>query len=379
MTKLKETKRLDWLQSLRGVAALLVVFAHSYYFLQGTEYDALARSILLPGAMGVDIFFLISGFIMTLTTRQNDGSLITTSTFLIKRFFRVWPIYAILTIAAVFLLRPSGFLNDPTGQITLIKSLSFLPVNPSTPPYFGLAYGLGWTLNFEMYFYAILGISLLAKNYRWPVFYSWIFITIVAIPLTATGMISLSAKHDYQFSLIYLNQIANPIILLFVAGVITGKLYLSEFVIKNKTYARVLSALTVLVALAWAYSGIPDFHGMLGWGLPITVAFLTVAISSKTLKFNPPRWIIWIGEISYSLYLTHRLTQVSCTKILEFIGAESFGKTWLFVILTTLLSILMASIFYYLVEKKIAVALQRLTKSRTTNLSGVSANGREHS
>jgi exopolysaccharide production protein ExoZ len=77
MTKLKETKRLDWLQSLRGVAALLVVFAHSYYFLQGTEYDALARSILLPGAMGVDIFFLISGFIMTLTTRQNDGSLIT--------------------------------------------------------------------------------------------------------------------------------------------------------------------------------------------------------------------------------------------------------------------------------------------------------------
>ena len=377
MTKIKETKRLDWLQSLRGIAALLVVLAHSYYFLQSTKYDDLAKSMLLPGAMGVDIFFLISGFIMTITTQNNDGSLITTATFLIKRFLRVWPIYAILTIAAVFLLRPSGFLNYPAGQIALIKSLLFLPVDPSTPPYFGLAYGLGWTLNFEMYFYAVLGLSLLAKNYRWEVFYSWIFITIIVIPLITSGMVSLSVKHDYHLSLTYINQITNPIILLFVAGVIVGKLYLSEFEIKNKVNARLLSALTVIVALAWTYSGIPNFHGILGWGLPITIAFLTIAISSKTLSFNPPAWTIWIGEISYSLYLSHRLTQVSSTKVLVFLGVERFGQTWLFVILTTLLSILMASIFYYLVEKKISVAIQRINKSSTVSLGALSANDSE--
>ncbi|WP_207215862.1 acyltransferase family protein [Pseudolysobacter antarcticus] len=72
---IKNEKNLDWIQLLRGVAALLVVLTHARYALLGTDSFPLAQQIFLPGAMGVDLFFIISGFIMCYSTATSDGSL----------------------------------------------------------------------------------------------------------------------------------------------------------------------------------------------------------------------------------------------------------------------------------------------------------------
>ena len=69
-----EQGRLDWVQALRGIAAMLVVLCHAADYLRDSPSYPLIESALLPGAMGVDLFFIISGFIMMLTTRDCYGS-----------------------------------------------------------------------------------------------------------------------------------------------------------------------------------------------------------------------------------------------------------------------------------------------------------------
>lgn len=360
-----QKERLYWLQSLRGAAALLVVLCHSYYFLQGTDQDKLAQSLLLPGAMGVDIFFLISGFIMVITTKNDEGTLRSSSQFLLKRFVRVWPTYAIATFAAVILLRPDGFITSAAGQIALLKSLAFLPVSNTPAPYFGVVYGLGWTLNFEMYFYFALAATMLAGRLRWHVLYVWFFLSIILFPALSNSYINLKVRPDVVFDSALLAQLTNPIILMFVAGVAAGQIYNTETKFSSRFIARILVLATTTLTAATIYVGIYDFHGITGWGAPIILNFLTIAIASKGSSYTPPAWTIWLGEISYSLYLTHRLTQVSSTEIAKYLALEDFGKTWYFVALTTIASIIIAYIFYSMIERKLVTGLyQRIGGKR---------------
>lgn len=360
-----QKERLYWLQSLRGAAALLVVLCHSYYFLQGTDQDKFAQSLLLPGAMGVDIFFLISGFIMVITTKTDEGTLRSSSQFLLKRFVRVWPTYAIATLAAVLLLRPEGFITSTAGQLAILKSLAFLPVSNTPAPYFGVVYGLGWTLNFEMYFYFVLALTLLAGRIRWHLFYSWFFLSIILFPAVSNGSINLNVRPDVIFDSALLAQVTNPIILMFVAGVAVGQIYNTEAKFGSRLIARTLVLATTAMTAVTIYFGMYDFHGVTGWGAPIILNFLTIAIASKGSSYTPPAWTIWLGEISYSLYLTHRLTQVSATELVKYLDAEHFGKTWYFVALTTIASVAVAYIFYTMIERKLVTGLyQRIGGNR---------------
>ena len=91
-------------QYLRGLAALLVVVAHNALLLP----DGMAAHI--PGALGVDIFFIISGFIMTFITAHSAERPLP---FLIKRFFRIWPVFFLVWLAAWTLVYSRKMLRSP--------------------------------------------------------------------------------------------------------------------------------------------------------------------------------------------------------------------------------------------------------------------------
>lgn len=185
----QSNKQLDWLQALRGVAAFMVVFAHAREYLHGTQWEQLVEQLLRPGAMGVDLFFIISGFIMVLTTADADGSFNYSFRFIKKRIARVWPLYAMATIFwAIFVVWLTRFyaqapetLSDNLQSIS--KSLVFYPVNFSHPLYYDIALPVGWTLNFEMFFYLVFAVSMLFGRLRWVAFFAWMGIGLIAIPL----------------------------------------------------------------------------------------------------------------------------------------------------------------------------------------------------
>ena len=111
--------------------------------------------MLYHGAMGVDLFFILSGFLMVYTTRTLPGGVADARVFLLKRIVRIWPAYAVLTGLTFLTLQGVHGLVEPAGREALLKTLLFVPVDPYNPLYFSMALPVGWTLTFEMYFYVV--------------------------------------------------------------------------------------------------------------------------------------------------------------------------------------------------------------------------------
>jgi exopolysaccharide production protein ExoZ len=158
----KNVATLFSLQALRALAAWLVVIDHAMLTVarvQGypEEFVHLAWAI---GNTGVYVFFAISGFVMVHTSFENFGSRRSALDFGRRRIVRIVPLYWIATLAAFALHQVVG--EHDEGLVELAKSLLFIPY----PNELGLMRPVlqqGWTLNFEMAFYAIFAIGMLFR------------------------------------------------------------------------------------------------------------------------------------------------------------------------------------------------------------------------
>jgi exopolysaccharide production protein ExoZ len=353
---MNHTKNLDWIQLLRGVAALLVVFTHARYALLDTPGYPLADQLLLPGAMGVDLFFLISGFIMCYATARSDGGPAEVARFVIKRFARVWPVYAVITLLSVFVLHGGvAYFHTAVNRLTFWHTLGMLPANPHLPPYFSLTLPIGWTLEFEMYFYLVFAVSLLFRRLRWFALASWVLLTVILLPLGRTGF-DLSVTRDLGYQAGYMAIVASPFVLEFVAGAMIGWLYLQPWArIRSSQVAwHVLWLGTVLAA--WGiYGGVVATHGPLGYGWPLAALVLAMALASKTVHIRVPRLCMWLGSISYSLYLTHLLTQVALRDGLRAWGMEAYARSWSYIFMSTAVALSVAALSHHYLEQGLAL------------------------
>jgi peptidoglycan/LPS O-acetylase OafA/YrhL len=168
-TKAPETGRLYQLQTLRFVAAGLVMFGHGMQ--EGRQHGSQAFSDALygrPWGSGVEIFFVISGFIIYFITRGAGGGSRVAIDFFVRRIIRLAPLYWLFTLlmAAVILLLPGDVAHTRLTVSMLIRSMLFIPYE--TPGVAGLhpVLGQGWTLNYEFLFYAVFGVCLWLTRHR---------------------------------------------------------------------------------------------------------------------------------------------------------------------------------------------------------------------
>ena len=166
MRFMKGTK-LSSIQVLRGVAASLVVFLHilaslDAYYDSSILYDFPSLISFLES--GVDIFFVISGFIMFAVTKNKFGQGYALN-FIKRRIFRVVPLYWTLTLlyASLLIVFPSAFQNAVFDIYKLIQSLLFIPHHNVSGDIMPVV-SVGWTLNYEMYFYLCFAIALVFRN-----------------------------------------------------------------------------------------------------------------------------------------------------------------------------------------------------------------------
>src|SRR3569623_79790 len=159
-----DARRLDGLQILRFFAAFAVLLEH-------VVHEALSFGIADPAlhaleafdfGVGVDVFFVISGFIMYYISAGEFGRPGAQSRFLPRRIIRLVPLYWLFTLAmlAAMLLVPGQLAHTVLDPLHILASFVFVPWLDST----GLAHpilGLGWTLNYEMYFYVLFSFALL--------------------------------------------------------------------------------------------------------------------------------------------------------------------------------------------------------------------------
>ena len=197
------------LQALRAVAAWMVV-AHHLRAPLGEVWAPLGDTLIF--AAGVDIFFVLSGYVMVVSTRSSPSA----TEFLRRRAVRILPLYwavtLAITITLIFGLHPIGISSWSWTDV----AQSFLLVGAErSDGYAGPLLGVGWTLAYEAFFYALIGAALLLGAPIMP-----------ALPLALAGLVVLGAVNGEGFAARFYTS---PILLEFAAGMMIAHLRLLRF------------------------------------------------------------------------------------------------------------------------------------------------------
>jgi peptidoglycan/LPS O-acetylase OafA/YrhL len=353
---------LEFVQALRGIAALLVVLWHASIYL-GPYGTGIGGALFVSGgSMGVDLFFLLSGFIMVHTTRVSDGSWRDAAVFAIKRASRIWPVWIVALVLCVLpRADASAFVLDPGKRSWLLHSLLFVPT-PGAPSDVAPTYGfpvlaVGWTLDYEMYFYAIFGASMLFARWRWHAFFAWIAATLLLLPYCAghlatpadwAGLLRSGSAH--RFELHYLDLMTNPLILLFVAGVVIGLFHGSRHAIEDARALRILCVVVTACAVLQYVTQWHVGHGIAEWGLSLVPLLFVYCMASRRIAMPVPRRLVRLGDISFSLYLMHPLVPGILAFFAVRIGHVPDRGLPAFFLMTTL-AIALATLSYALIER----------------------------
>jgi len=285
--------KLEALQALRALAALMVVLDHS--ILNLIDKDMLPATLepfaFRCGAAGVYIFFVISGFIMAFTSRH-DGGADNAVAFFLRRVWRVVPLYWLAT--AIYALRLVVG-SEPPSLGEMLQSLFFIPYFDQNQIYYPVL-GPGWTLNFEMYFYLVFAFSLLLPR----------ALGIAAVAVLFGGSVWLGWFTGWQdrTSGVFLAFFTDPIIAYFLLGIgvhlVAGRLRLSR--------GPILAGLAIATALGLlACLVVPEPPWLFAAGM-LVIAPLAVYLAVQAPSWGQglaSRTTVLLGDASYSLYLTH--------------------------------------------------------------------------
>lgn len=294
--------KLESLQILRGIAALSVVLAHYRFYMVPDGGDLTIPNKLFGwGAIGVDLFFVISGFIMVYITKDEPIGFNTWKKFITGRLTRILPTYYTLLLITFLISGAMSIWHYEDKTANLISALTFTPyLNESAPLYVksdGM-YNIRWTLNYEMYFYLIFSICILLGKKITPLI-TWFAITAFA-GYYASGNISLLTS-GYKTESVYFNFLTNPIILDFLIGSLTAHLY---FFIKQKS--NTLRTLTLVFSIVIMLLLAPDIKPYsLHTAISAASLILLFTLYDKEIAMKSPRLLILMGDVSFSWYLVH--------------------------------------------------------------------------
>ncbi len=274
------------IQYLRGLAALGVLLFHA---------SQRAGAAFGAGAAGVDVFFVISGFIMwTISARRAAGP----GDFLLRRAGRIAPLYWTITLLVVGLdvLRPSLFPNMRLTAPHVIQSLLFLPHRDPTGAVAPVIVP-GWTLNYEAFFYIVFALTLLAPVGR----RAWA----LTAALGGLCLLGLFLPHGRWAAV---DTYSDPLILEFVAGAWLAKAAAAgRLGSLPAAVAAIGAGVAILTVVAVTGADPQGWARLLYWGLPallIVWGALSLEGAGRLPLFAPLKLL---GDASYSLYLIHGL------------------------------------------------------------------------
>jgi len=326
-------------QGLRAAAALMVVVAH------------VAPSFVI-GQAGVDIFFVISGFIMVYASERAFGQPGASSLFISRRLIRIVPLYwattAVLLVEMLWKYRGLAAAHDSVAYV--VASFLFVPY-PGPDGTVSPLHGVGWTLNYEMFFYAIFAAALRFRAH-------------LAAALVIGLLAVVAALHIAMPDLpVQLHFWSDPIILEFALGVAIATLLRS-----TGDWPRPIGPLLLLASCGWfgwlavhASGGAPR---LVEWGFPAALAVLGAATMRELADGKPRRLLLFAGDASYALYLTHTLTLATLARLFPGAWPEHAARSPLEAIILVGATVVVAALAYVLVDAPVTKNLQRRLKLR---------------
>lgn len=348
------TRPLGQIQLLRAAAALSVVFFHIQGELRNRGLSDPFPNLAV-GAFGVDLFFVISGFIMVYATRTEFGRPGSARLFLWNRIARIGPPYWLVTtffvLTNVFVRSPD---NPGYSSTYIISSYMFVPYPRFTGEMLPV-FPLGWTLNYEMLFYVLFATAMTQKR-------------AVGVWLAAAALIGLVFLGLSLPLPLPLSYWASPIVLEFLFGMVVGELYLRGLQFPPAG-AFALVCLGCATVLAFRVAVGPVIVRGLGWGLG-AAAIVAGAVLRPPMVGSPiARALGRLGDASYSLYLVHPIAFLLVRTAVLRAGGGHIAGTWVYAYAALLLlsSIAAALLMWWIFERPITRALQRKKRASPTS------------
>jgi exopolysaccharide production protein ExoZ len=346
------------IQALRGVAASLVVLSHAFGPLTDrgilpTWFTPVGYSF---GGLGVSTFFVISGFIMISTANDDFGHFAKSVSFAVRRIIRIVPTYWIATWLAFAIYTMLPLSKRPTIS-DLADSLIFIPYSIDPAADMQPVLGQGWTLNYEMFFYALFAAALtIPRRIGLPALFL-AFIGIVA------GGAWLKPLSDISHPQTILTFFCDPIILLFAAGMAIGVIR-RGFPTYHVPYPfhiamTAIAAQLVVIVVLKVPSRIPFPWTIQAWA-PGIVAVAACAFAAPAARRTPFESLSeTLGDASYSTYLFHIFIVFALGKL--------FPITMLlavpFVVAALVASNVFGIIFFRVIERPLTRSLRMILKS----------------
>lgn len=357
--------KLHNIQALRAFAVLLVVALHLLAVeLKYSQYDVLLPTFLRIGLSGVDLFFVISGFIMvTVTAPTNPLSLTARGDrvirFLFLRLTRIYPLYWLVSavVLAIFLVHPS-FLHLPNfSEKFVINSFLLLPQQ-------GLPLVMvGWSLIHEIYFYFVFALLLLLPRKYLPyLLFAWLCIVVEGFRHVEYYDPDQNPFTRLAFS---------PVTVEFIAGCYLALFF--EWRQDRQTYypfamTSIYVGLLSLVILWHFFSFDAQTIDVVGWtrvylftGPYVLMIYGAVALE-KNRQGIAPAWAIAIGDHSYSTYLTHVLVLSVCGRVWKTFAWEGYIDNVVILTVTIIAVLLTGKYCYQWIEKPALHLSRRLTR-----------------
>jgi exopolysaccharide production protein ExoZ len=332
------------IQLLRALAATAVVVTHVQYdFIHHLSLPDALPNALAYGNAGVDLFFVISGFVMVYSSDALFGRKGAPFRFFLRRIARIVPLYWLMTTVMLAYVAARGFAASDASPKLAVASYFFLPLARPSGEVDAL-YGVGWTLNYEMFFYFVFAVALIARRGIAVTAIAGLFAALVAIE---------TAFRNLPMPLAYW---ASPLILEFVLGMAVALLYRAGVRLSPAAAALVLGA--AVGELAWCVSpwGI-ELPRVISCGAPAALGVAALALVGRPIALPG---VTLLGDASYALYLIHPAV-IAIARILAERGLFApAAAPWRYLTATVAACIGMSILIHRHVEKPLTQGCRRL-------------------
>ena len=324
----------DSIQVMRGIAALSVVMMHV--------------GMIANGAFGVDLFFCISGFIMMHVTEKSGHQ------FLEKRVIRVFPLYCLTTIilSVALIIKPDLFRTTVLTLEFFIKSMLLIPYyyTGKSGQTISAINTVGWTLILEAFFYFLFFVAMKINHIHRHYIASGFFVLLTIIDLTI--------KSNNTFVRFY----CSPVMLKFSLGMFAYKFLHRPDTKKWGFFVTIIAiiAATLIWSGLFAMKNITEHvvaRRLVVYGLPSLVFFILVfkALEGRLM----PRPLMILGNISYSLYLTHPFVVLGFSRLVYNVDNYSPMGVILVIVVVIPITIIVAWFSWWLIENKLTEWMKR--------------------
>lgn len=350
------------IQALRAIAASMVVLVHCIYLWHVRILHEPDPRYWVNGAAGVDIFFAISGFVMTISLPTLSQFKNRARVFLWRRITRIVPLYwlAITLKVALILTIPAALLHPGLSWTNVLGSYFFIPTKNAD----GLIVPVlivGWTLNFEMFFYLLFTCSLLVR-------FSPVRLIIPALVILAVFGLS------YPMVVPPILVLVSPLLFEFLFGILIAQALMAKRM--PGTWSSAIMAIAGGAAIL-IYPYLPQQSDDLQkwrvvfWGVPAAAIVLGTVALEPLLAAKLPKWFFAAGNASYAVYLAHTFVVPVVGMAVSRMPIGQIPALALILLLGMSLSLLTGDLVHRWVELPALRWLKRITVARVSTLPGV--------